>query len=135
MNPTHTMAALALGIALPGGSLIFGTGDFAYGMYADAAEIRLAVTAVAESGRRRPIAAAELVRGAAPSLVPYLAGAEQWRTRSRGADLRSALPSLVAHACEALRTRRPASVEIVLEERARGGGAVRSTRAEAMCVR
>jgi hypothetical protein len=104
-------------------------------MYARAPEYRLDVFAVSASGARARMAPSALARGVTASVVPLLAGADHWRTQPRIEDLRSTLTELARHACALERASSSSSVEIeiVLDERAREGSAVRTTRAAARC--
>jgi hypothetical protein len=131
MTRTHRIAALAVGVLLPLGSCVFGTGRLSYGMYAHAPEYRLDVFAVDSAGARHRVPPSALAQGARASVVPLLAGADHWRTQPGLDDLRSALPMVAEHGCASERTSQ--SVEVVLEERAREGSPVRTTHARATC--
>jgi hypothetical protein len=133
MTRTHAVVAMAVGIVLPLGSHLLGSGELAYGMYARAEEYRLDVVALDDGSLRHRIAPTALTRGARASVVPLLAGADHWRSAPRIEDLRTTLPSLALHACEARTERLAVAIEVTLEERAREGGAIRTSRAVAVC--
>jgi hypothetical protein len=133
MTREHRIAAFVIGLLVPLGSRVLGSGALSYGMYAHASEYRLDIVAIDEASARRPVAPTALARGARASVVPLVAGADHWRTQPRIDELRGALPTLAEHACSVERTSR--SVEVVLEERAREGAGIRTTRAVATCKR
>lgn len=133
MTRTHRILAVLLGFVVPLGSWVLGSGELSYRMYAHASEYRLDVFAVDAAGARHRRAPSALARGARASVVPLVAGADHWRTQPRVEDLRGALPDLARHACGL--ELGSESVEVVLEERAREGSAVRTTRAAATCRR
>ena len=135
MTRAHAVAVLAIGVIVPLGSHLLGSGELAYAMYAHASEYRLDVFAVNEAGLRRSIAPTELARGARASVIPLVAGADHWRTTPRVGDLRSTLPKLAERACVVTSASgaRTVAIEIFLEERAREGEPTRTTRASATC--
>jgi hypothetical protein len=133
MTRTHAAVAIAVGVVLPLGSRVFGAGELSYGMYARAEEYRLDVFAVDDAGLRHRIAPTALTQGAKASVVPLLAGADHWRSAPRIEDLRSALPRLALHACDV--ETGSVAIEITLEERAREGSAIRTSRGVAACTR
>ena len=132
MTTAHRLFAVLLGLAVPLGSWVFASGELSYRMYAHAAEYRLDVFGVNAAGQRRRMAPSGLARAARPSVIPLLAGADHWRTQPRIDDLGSALAELARHGCGVERALK--SIEIVLEERAREGSTVRTTRAAATCA-
>ena len=134
MTRAHIVAVLAIGLVVPLASHLLGSGELAYAMYAHAPEYRLDVFAVNEAGVRRPIPPTELARGARPSVIPLVAGADHFRTSPRPGDLKSTLPRLAEHACVVAAASGTVAIEIILEERAREGEQTRTTRAAATCA-
>lgn len=130
---SHALALIAVGIVIPLASKVLGSGELAYAMYARTAEFRFDLFAVDAAGVRHRRPPTELARGARPSLLPMLVGSEHWRTTPRIGDLRDTLPILAAHACTTEMAAGARSVELILEERTREGGPVRTTRAAATC--
>ena len=134
MTRTHAVAVLAIGVVVPLASHVLGSGELAYAMYARTSEYRLDVFAVNEGTLRHRVAPTELARGARASVIPLLAGADHWRTTPRVGDLRSTLPKLAEHACAVAAAPGTVAIEIVLEERAREGEPIRTSRATATCA-
>jgi len=132
MTRTHRILALVIGILVPLGSCVLGSGELSYGMYARTSEARLDVFAFDAAGARHRVAPSALAQGARASVVPLVAGADHWRSQPRLGELRNALPSLARHACTVELGAH--SVEVVLEERGREGDAVRTTRALVECA-
>lgn len=131
MTRAHRILAVVIGLVVPLASWGLGSGQLSYRMYAHAPEYRLDVFAVSVAGARHRVAPSALAQGVKGSVVPLVAGADHWRTQPRIEDLRGTLSELARHGCAIERV--SSSVEIVLEERAREGDAVRTTRAVARC--
>ena len=131
MTRRHRILVLIIGGLLPLASWAFGDGALSYGMYAHASEYRLDAFALDAVGARHRIAPTALAEGARASVVPVVAGADRWRHQPRRDELRGALSGLAAHGCTVARGAR--SIELVLEERAREGDAVRTTRVVVGC--
>jgi hypothetical protein len=102
-------------------------------MYARAPEYRLEVLVIDHAHRARSMAPTELARGARPSVVTVVAGADHWRTAPGTTDLRVTLPRLAAHACGVTRASSPLLIELTLQERAENGAPIRTTRTTATC--
>ena len=131
---THGVVLAFVGILVPLASQLLGSGELAYAMYARTEELRMDVFAIDRAGLRHRLPPTELAHGARQSLLPMVAGSEHWRTTPRIGDLRNTLRELAGHACTTQMAAGAQSVEIILEERAREGGPIRTTRAVAPCM-
>jgi hypothetical protein len=116
---------------LPAGSLVQGSGMFAWTMYSHAGEFRIDIVAFDSVGRAHIRNATVLADGATLGAAALLAGSDHWRQGPSVAALRAHLDELAAYACRELNA---ASVEIALHERM-GDGPERVTQSHLVCTR
>jgi hypothetical protein len=128
----HALALLLVALGLPGGSLLFGSGELAWTMFAKSETYRLGLTGLAHDGRPShidPRALSPLVSG---TLRYFLPAPEQWRHEPMGVTFRTGLPQLARLACQ---LGPYARIEASFEERAHLDSAPRVTRADVRCPR
>lgn len=116
--------------ALPAGSLVQGSGTFAWTMYSRAGQFRIDLVAFDADGRAHLRNPTVLADGATPEAASLLAGSEHWRQGPSLAVLRAHLDDLAAYACRDLGA---ASVELTLHER-RDPGEQRATSSRRRCL-
>ena len=110
------MAALvAVGLLLPLGSKIEGTGSFAYTMFSGNTEYRLEIIATDPDGLRSEVAPALLAPRVNASARAYLTGADHFRRTRSIVALRAHLGDLAVVACEESAAR---TVRVTLLEKA-----------------
>lgn len=128
----HAVALLLVALGLPGGSLLFGSGELAWTMFAKSETYRLGLTGVAHDGERTgidPRALSPLVSG---TLRYFLPAPEQWRHEPMGVTFRTGLPHLAILACRLGGYRR---IQASFEERSHLDATPVVTRADVRCPR
>lgn len=127
---SHAAALLLVAVALPAGSIVFGSGELAWTMFSKSETYRLAVTGVAQDGRKRPIDPRALAPLLDATAAYYLPAPGQWRHDAMGVTFRTGLPHLTALACRLGTYQR---IEALLEERSHLDAAPVPTRANVRC--
>jgi hypothetical protein len=128
----HLLLLALLAVALPAGSLLFGSGEFAWTMFSKSETYRLALTGIAPSGARMqldPRSLASLLNAEAAHFLPAPA---QWRHDPMAVTFRTGLPYIAALAC---RLGPYQSIDASLEERVHLDAPPVATRVRARCNR
>lgn len=111
----HVALATFVALVLPGGSLLFGDGVFAWNMFSKSATYRMTVTGVTQEGDARTFDPRSLAPYVGRALGHFLPAPEQWRHDPVGLTFRTGLGHVAGLACRLGPLR---ATEVKLEERA-----------------
>lgn len=126
----HAIVALVVCLGLPGGSLLQGSGIFAWNMFSKSETYRLSLVATFEDGERE--LDPRILRSIAnPAFAAFLPPPRVWRHDPVGLTFRTGLPSIAALGCRVARGAR--RIEVTLDERADLDAAPRTTHAGVAC--
>jgi len=131
MTRGHWIAALFVGIVLPGSSWIFDSGALAWTMFSGSATYRMRLEITGSDGSQHLINPTALAEYTSPDVATYLSGAESWRHGSVGDAFRVQLASLCVVACQLPGP--PRHAELQLETRGNLDSDVHVSRAACDC--
>ena len=127
----HGVVAFVVCLGLPGGSLLQGSGIFAWNMFSKSETYRLAIVATFENDQEREVDPRRLGVLVNPAFASFLPPPRVWRHDPVGLTFRTGLPSIAALACRVAHGAQ--RVEVTLEERADLDASPRATRAGVAC--
>jgi len=126
----HIALAVAVAVLLPGGSLLFGNGVFAWTMFSKSDTYRMSITGWTDEGEVRSFDPRALQPFVNPSLAYFLPAAGVWRHDPVGLTFRTGLGNIAALACRLGSMR---AAEVTLEERANLDAEPKRSVARARC--
>jgi len=129
MHRMHAIVGAIMLVLLPLGSLLWGSGIFAWTMYSGTGEYRIEIRVRDERGWRS-VAPTGLAEAASESAAGVLSGADHFRRGPLLDVLRSHLGELATFAC---RQRGGIEADVELHERKDATGPERVTRAHREC--
>ncbi len=123
---------MLVALGLPGGSVVLGSGELAWTMFAKSETYRLALLGIARDGRETRIDPRSLSPLVGASVRYFLPAPDAWRHEPMAVTFRTGLPYFAALACRLGSFER---VEALLEERSDLDAAPLLTRAGVRCRR
>ena len=126
----HVALALAVALVLPGGSLLFGDGVFAWTMFSKSETYRMSVVGTTADGEARAFDPRSLAPWVNLSLAYFLPAPGVWRHEPVGLTFRTGLGNIAVLACRLGPLR---ATEVTLEERANLDAVPRRSVARARC--
>jgi len=126
----HAAVAVFIGLVLPGGPLLAGSGVFSWNMFSKSATYRMEIVGITSDGTTRRIEPRAIGPYVNRSLQSFLPPAGQWQHDPVGLTFRTGLDNMAQLACL---VEPVVSTEVTLEEREDLDATPRVTVARARC--